>query len=168
MESGGSLSPGSSAGTLTFNLGTGSLDLSAVVSGGLKFELGGPALASDQVVINSGTLDIGTLDFSDFEFTATSLGVGVIYTLFDASTDIAGSIGTAGGSIGVFAAKLSVDDATDNVLLTVTGVAGDYSGNGVVDAADYTVWRDHLDQGRSARRRESQRGDAGRGGSRGL
>jgi hypothetical protein len=26
------------------------------------------------------------------------------------------------------------------------GVLGDYNGNGVVDAADYTVWRDHLGQ----------------------
>jgi hypothetical protein len=26
------------------------------------------------------------------------------------------------------------------------GVAGDYNGNGIVDAADYTVWRDHLGQ----------------------
>ncbi len=26
------------------------------------------------------------------------------------------------------------------------GVPGDYSGNGVVDAADYTLWRNHLDQ----------------------
>ena len=24
------------------------------------------------------------------------------------------------------------------------GVAGDYNGNGIVDAADYTIWRDHL------------------------
>jgi hypothetical protein len=27
--------------------------------------------------------------------------------------------------------------------LTVTGVLGDYNGNGVVDAADYVVWRDN-------------------------
>jgi hypothetical protein len=25
-------------------------------------------------------------------------------------------------------------------------VPGDYNGNGIVDAADYTVWRDHLGQ----------------------
>jgi hypothetical protein len=31
-------------------------------------------------------------------------------------------------------------------LRIVQGVPGDYSGNGVVDAADYTVWRDHLGQ----------------------
>jgi hypothetical protein len=29
-------------------------------------------------------------------------------------------------------------------LLTVPGVDGDYNNNNVVDAADYTVWRDHL------------------------
>jgi hypothetical protein len=30
--------------------------------------------------------------------------------------------------------------------LTSEPLPGDYNGNGVVDAADYTVWRDHLDQ----------------------
>jgi hypothetical protein len=30
--------------------------------------------------------------------------------------------------------------------VTSAGVVGDYNGNGVVDAADYTVWRDHLGQ----------------------
>jgi hypothetical protein len=29
---------------------------------------------------------------------------------------------------------------------TPAGVAGDYNNNGIVDAADYTVWRDHLGQ----------------------
>lgn len=34
----------------------------------------------------------------------------------------------------------------DNIRVgnEVTGNGGDYNGNGVVDAADYTVWRDHL------------------------
>jgi hypothetical protein len=30
--------------------------------------------------------------------------------------------------------------------ITSAGVTGDYNGNGVVDAADYLVWRDHLGQ----------------------
>jgi hypothetical protein len=30
--------------------------------------------------------------------------------------------------------------------ISVGAVAGDYSGNGVVDAEDYTIWRDHLGQ----------------------
>jgi hypothetical protein len=32
------------------------------------------------------------------------------------------------------------------VLVNPPGVTGDYDGTGVVDAADYTVWRDHLGQ----------------------
>jgi hypothetical protein len=34
----------------------------------------------------------------------------------------------------------------DNFRLFSPGVVDDYNGNGVVDAADYTVWRDHLGQ----------------------
>lgn len=33
-----------------------------------------------------------------------------------------------------------------DVGLAAAGVQGDYNGNGIVDAADYTVWRDHLGQ----------------------
>jgi autotransporter-associated beta strand protein len=143
VASGGSLSPGTSAGTLTLVLGSGSLNLSEVTTGGLKFELGAPSTpaASDHVVVNSGTLNIGTLDFSDFTFTNVGgIAVGT-YTLFDAQTDITGSIGTASGSVGSFAATISVDNTLDDVLLTVTGLAGDYNANSVVDAADYVIWR---------------------------
>jgi hypothetical protein len=31
-------------------------------------------------------------------------------------------------------------------VVAAAGVPGDYNGNGIVDAADYTVWRDHLGQ----------------------
>jgi hypothetical protein len=38
---------------------------------------------------------------------------------------------------------------------TPAGVTGDYNGNGIVDAADYTVWRDHLGQTFSLPNRDS-------------
>ena len=31
-------------------------------------------------------------------------------------------------------------------LRIIEGIGGDYNGNGIVDAADYSVWRDHLGQ----------------------
>ena len=34
----------------------------------------------------------------------------------------------------------------DSYEITAPGPNGDYNGNGVVDAADYTIWRDHLGQ----------------------
>jgi hypothetical protein len=50
-------------------------------------------------------------------------------------------------SLGLGAA-FNVGGAHDLVFKygALVGVAGDYNGNGVVDAADYTVWRDHLGQ----------------------
>ncbi|MCA9176678.1 MAG: hypothetical protein KDB14_19455, partial [Planctomycetales bacterium] len=49
---------------------------------------------------------------------------------------------TASNSSGSF--LIDYDYANDVVLLTdfQAGLAGDYNGDGVVDAADYTVWRD--------------------------
>ena len=38
--------------------------------------------------------------------------------------------------------NLAIDHVS--VDLPPTGISGDYNGNGVVDAADYTVWRDNL------------------------
>jgi hypothetical protein len=37
-------------------------------------------------------------------------------------------------------------DLVFEFVLANVNVAGDYNGNGIVDAADYTVWRDHLGQ----------------------
>ena len=41
---------------------------------------------------------------------------------------------------------MAVTDSSGGFSVTAMagGVAGDFNGNGVVDAADYTVWRDHL------------------------
>jgi hypothetical protein len=39
-----------------------------------------------------------------------------------------------------------IDNLTLDVTPVPSGIPGDYNGNGIVDAADYTVWRDHLGQ----------------------
>jgi hypothetical protein len=52
-------------------------------------------------------------------------------------------------TIGMISASLLppyIDNFTLDVTPVASGTPGDYNGNGIVDAADYTVWRDHLDQ----------------------
>jgi len=118
IASGGKLAPGASIGKLTFALGAGVLNASAAVgganAGALIFALGSAATAGltyDQVLLASGSLNIGSgvLDASDFSFTQSSgFGAGV-YTLFDTSSTILGSLG----------ANLSVDFGSG-----VTGTIG--------------------------------------------
>jgi autotransporter-associated beta strand protein len=144
VNAGGSISPGASAGTLTFNLGAGGLNASAVTAGGFKFELNTPT-TSDKVVVGSGTLTMGTVDFSDFTFTNLG-GVAVgTYTLFDAPIgNLAASPGTLSGTFGGFAATLVIDNTNSDILLNVTGAAGtpgDFNNDSKVDAGDYVTWR---------------------------
>ena len=66
--------------------------------------------------------------------------------------DLGGLFKTAGAKDLAFQFVLSGNSAPNTGVVvyeaapTVTGVAGDYNKNGVVDAADYTIWRDHLSQ----------------------
>lgn len=126
---GGKLFAGSesSVGTLTMNLGSGSLDLGAALagdSGSLFFRLG---TAGDKIVLGADTtLNIGAdvLNFGDFEFsTEAGFGEGV-YTLFETSTSIAGTLvsGQLTGSIGGMDAALSLSGDGQSVLLTVTAI----------------------------------------------
>ena len=103
--SGGSLTPGTSVGTLTF---AGDLDISGMAgddAGSLVFEL---ESGTDQVVLSSGQLSIGTgeLGLDDFDLTVAAPGV---YTLFDASSTINGSLDSSNliGDIGDFTVTLS-------------------------------------------------------------
>lgn len=124
LAAGAKLSPGSAAGlagNLTFSNG---LDLSASSNdtGAYLFNLGSVA-ASDKITLTSGTalaLNVGTLDTTDFTFT-TGVGFGAgTYVLFDASSAIAGSVGTGVYDFGGgFTGTLSIDSLNNDVLLTV-------------------------------------------------
>ena len=86
------------------------------------------------------TEDTHTFDLS--AITALNNQSAVYFRLIDSST-------TSANGATVAAAGTS---RVDNVMITgigavlPTGVAGDYNNNNVVDAADYTVWRDALGQ----------------------
>ncbi|MDB6173324.1 MAG: outer rane autotransporter barrel domain protein [Chthoniobacteraceae bacterium] len=104
----GKLAPGNSglvsAGKLTFDLGTGALDVEGAVtapaSASLEFNLGS---VNDSVLLTTGTLHIGTgvLNFDDFLFTRDAGFTGGDIVLFDSNNPIDGTLGTAlSGSLG--------------------------------------------------------------------
>jgi hypothetical protein len=51
-----------------------------------------------------------------------------------------------GGRLAPNSGLLKLELEYMEIRLPETGIAGDYNGNGVVDAADYTFWRDRLGQ----------------------
>jgi hypothetical protein len=52
-----------------------------------------------------------------------------------------------GGFIGADSGLVDLEIEYLQVVLPVTGLAGDYNGNDVIDAADYTTWRDAVTAG---------------------
>lgn len=79
-----------------------------------------------------------------------SLGIPINPALIDDETDISLAI-TVLGSDAIRGGVLFTE------ALTVAGIPGDFNNNGVVDLADYTVWRDNL--GASAETALSGNGD---------
>lgn len=124
FAAGAKLSAGSNSavdGNLTFANGL-NLSASSNDTGAYLFDLGAVA-SSDKITLTSGlanALNVGTLDAADFTFTTVSgFGVGT-YVLFDASSTIAGSIGTATVNFGGgLTGTLSIDSINNDVLLTV-------------------------------------------------
>jgi hypothetical protein len=140
VESGAALAPGATTGgigTLSLNggltLGAGSL---------LNIDLGAPSTGDLINVLGSTTLDGGTVNVTN----AGGLATGT-YKILDYAGALGGSfanlaLGTtpAGFTINLVnnVAGTSIDLS---VTSTIVGVQGDYNNNGVVDAADYVVWR---------------------------
>lgn len=121
---------------------------------------GGGLINGDLINTASGTLEVGFVNFTDadaLEVTGTATLAGLI--------DVVGDTVPAAGTFTVLTAASIIDDGLaltteadllydlsidgSSVILTKgggtgSGVVGDYSGNGVVDAADFTVWADAL------------------------
>jgi autotransporter-associated beta strand protein len=129
VAAGGRISPGNSPGNLTFTLGTGVLDLSAVGAtsiGSLIFELG---TSSDKVTLASGSLSLGAgqLGFNDFTFSDSGGLAAGVYTLFDANSAFLGSLDAAnlsGTLPGGLTGTLTIDTAGNNLNLNVVPEPG--------------------------------------------
>jgi autotransporter-associated beta strand protein len=129
LTNNGTVSPGASVGTLDVN---GNVTMGA--NSHLAIELSGAT--ADKLAI-TGNLDLGALgNFLD----VSGVGTGLSWI-------IATYTGTLTGAFETITSGYSVDYGTGtNSQVTLNsvgspGVPGDYNGNGIVDGADYVVWR---------------------------
>ena len=140
VTSTGTVAPGASIGTLSLGL---SLTLNDTSS--LTFELGS---AGSHDLINVGTdLTLPSTGSAVAVNLANAGGMGAgTFTLIDYAGTLNGDFSTLmlGTQPAGFTYSLINDTANTEIDLLVTvaaGVPGDYNGNGVVDGADYVLWR---------------------------
>lgn len=139
---GGTVAPGAGIGTLTID---GRFATSSDAT--LQFELGGTMAGTqyDQLVVDGAAALAGTLSVSlaDLGGGMFAPGTGNTFTLITATEGIGGTFDEMLLPAGF---NWNVAYNAGSVVLSVTsaGLAGDYNQNGIVDAADYVVWREGL------------------------
>ncbi len=153
-NSGGTVAPGTSAGTLTVD---GNYVQNAAAA--LNIEIGGTAAnAFDKLVVGgalavlgNGTLNVSLINgfvpsaadsfqilfatnnlANNTRFINTTAAPNNVLTMLGVGTFKVNYVYGAGGSV------------TLTNFMGIGGVPGDYNGNGVVDTADYVVWRNTL------------------------
>lgn len=96
-------------------------------------------LAHDSVDVSGSAVLDGILSVTRAASYQPTLGDA--FSLLTAA-DITNNLTLAGPDAALF--SLAASTATELVLTAVSGLEGDYNNDGLVDAADYTVWRDQL------------------------
>lgn len=71
-----------------------------------------------------------------------SFAAGSLPSIVGGSANVFTSLGTS-TTVGTLASVTGANFIFNHPLRIVGGIGGDYNGNGIVDAADYSVWRDH-------------------------
>jgi T5SS/PEP-CTERM-associated repeat protein len=156
VQNGGTLAPGNSAGTTTIEA---SYTLNA---GSLEIEIDGPGgsgVGWDLVVVN-GAVDLIGADATANALVnielgmAPTIGQGFLILQNDGVDPILGTFAngptvsaTFGNRVYDFAVNYTAGDGNDiGVWTQSVSLLGDYNGDGMVDAADYTVWRNSYGQ----------------------
>ncbi len=150
VRNGGLVSPGTSAGILPVEG-----DFAQLAGGRLDMELGGTdnngslAPEFDQLVVDGTASLAGELNISLIDAGGSLLapGAGDEFALITATAGVSGQFDTV--ELPELASGLvwrRGGSAAQFLLLVATELDGDYNGDGVVDAADYTTWRDTLGQ----------------------
>ena len=137
VNDGGTIAPGESpgqthvAGDLTINSGSFAVEIAS-------------ALDFDKVLVDNDTLLGGNLNLSLLDFIPDPSDEFEILTADSLSGIFANAATTAITGFGTF----DVTYTSTSVLLSnfeIASLFGDYNQNGVIDGADYTVWRDALE-----------------------
>jgi fibronectin-binding autotransporter adhesin len=145
IHSGAHLAPGESIESLdvaSLTLSSGSI---------LDFELDTVLGVDTSDLVNVTLADGLTINLATLNLTDAGAMTDGTYTLFDYAGTLGGSVAniTFGTTPGGFDFQLVDNVANTSIDLVVTAaqpqdVAGDYNDNGVVDAADYVLWRKRL------------------------
>ena len=131
----GGMAPGASPANVSFE---GSLALADTNT--LFVEIGGstPGSQYDRLTITGSALIDGTLNVSIVNgFTASG---GQQFTILTAGSIVNNGFVLGGSAVSSFTLLVN----STSVILQAIGLAGDYNLNGIVDAADFVVWRKGL------------------------
>ncbi|MCA9239496.1 MAG: hypothetical protein KDA37_04825, partial [Planctomycetales bacterium] len=143
------------AGTVSPGDGIGVLDIEGTFqqtgAGSLQIALAGTdnsnpsSLEYDQLRVTGDALLGGTLDvLLDGGFSPVAGDAFDVLTVTGSMTGVFDEIATP--ALGAGLVWRASRTASEFTLLVVADLTGDYNGDGSVDAADYTVWRDSLGQ----------------------
>jgi hypothetical protein len=136
----GRIEPGAPIGELTIDG-----DLSNQAEGTIAFDLGGTTAITqyDRISVGRTAFLAGTLEVSLLN--SFSPAIGNMFTILTADNGVVGEFESLQLPAGL---TWSVTYNANDVVLAVTGLglSGDYNGDGIVNAADYTTWRDSLGQ----------------------
>lgn len=139
VENSGTVAPGQSIGSLTIN---GSYAQTSV--GKLQLEIAGTSagsfdtLTSSAQIVLAGTLDV---DLALSGGTPFAPELGNAFQILTAGVSMSGKF-TSFELPALGAGKMWQVRYGSTIASLAVALAGDYNDNGVIDAADYTVWRD--------------------------